>query len=201
VTGFLFTLLTLQVVSGEALRFVPVYKQGYDSSCGIAVTATLLNNYWGIPVSEAGLIQDMIGSPAEGDGRNTYSISFLTMAGYLRKQGIAARPFRMDWDGLADSLGKGYAPIVVHYEKPMPHFALLLRQEGDYAIVADPARGCGIVSRQSFERNYSGNALLTASTGALKDKAALERNVERERKRLASLRRLASGRQTRAGPR
>jgi hypothetical protein len=42
---FLFTLLATMVISEEDLRFTHVYKQGDDTSCGVAVTASLLNTY------------------------------------------------------------------------------------------------------------------------------------------------------------
>jgi predicted double-glycine peptidase len=57
---FLFTLLATMVMSEEELRFTPVYKQGYDTSCGVAVTASLLNTYWNIPITEADLYQSLI---------------------------------------------------------------------------------------------------------------------------------------------
>jgi predicted double-glycine peptidase len=59
-TRFLFTLLSTMLISEEELRFAHNYKQGYDTSCGIAVTASLLTKYWNIPVTEADLYQELI---------------------------------------------------------------------------------------------------------------------------------------------
>jgi predicted double-glycine peptidase len=57
---FLFTLLATMMLSEEDLRFTHVYKQGYDTSCGVAVIASLLNTYWNIPIAEADLYQSLI---------------------------------------------------------------------------------------------------------------------------------------------
>ena len=66
-SSFMFFALSALMISGEELRFSHVYKQGYDSSCGIAVTAALLNNYWQIPAAESDLYQTMILNRAAED--------------------------------------------------------------------------------------------------------------------------------------
>jgi predicted double-glycine peptidase len=189
-TGFLFFVLSSLLISEEELRFTHVYKQGYDSSCGIAVTAALLNHYWNIPISEADLYQTMILDRVSEDA-TTYTISFLSMMDYLQHQQIAAKAYTMDWDTLHDTLAKGFAPIVINYDKPKPHFALLLHLESDYAFVADPAQGFGIVDKPTFERQYSGNALLTASRNAQKNTAYIQHITTATQKRLATLQDLA----------
>ncbi|MDR1095407.1 MAG: hypothetical protein LBL31_03360 [Spirochaetaceae bacterium] len=173
---FLFTLLATMVISEEDLRFTHVYKQGYDTSCGVAVTASLLNTYWNIPVTEADLYQSLIldrldRTAEDADG---YTVSLFAVAEYLKTHDVQSRAYKMDWETLEDTLKKGYGPVLIHYEKPEPHFALLTHIEGDYAFVADPARGFGMVDYRWFMKNYSGNALLTASRTAVKDTEALE---------------------------
>jgi len=196
-TRFLFTLLSLSVISGEDLRFTAIEKQGFDTSCGVAVTASLLATYWNIPVAESDLYQDMILDRLDGTGAN-YTISFATMLDYLPRRGVAGKAYRMDWDALADSLAKGYAPVVINYDKPKPHFALLLAvnagDTGAFAVVADPARGTGLVSRAVFEAEYSGNALLTASREAERNAEFIAGEVTAEERRLAALERLAAHR-------
>jgi hypothetical protein len=59
-------------------------------------------------------------------GDITYSISFQTMMNYLNQYGIASRGYKMNWKTLKDTLEKDYAPIIINYDKPTPHFALLL---------------------------------------------------------------------------
>jgi ABC-type bacteriocin/lantibiotic exporter with double-glycine peptidase domain len=178
------------LLTEEDLRFTYVYKQGYDTSCGVAVTATLLNTYWNIPITEEDLYQSLILDQTDED-TVTYTVSLYTIAEYLKTWGIQSRPYKMDLETLDDSLKKGYAPVLIHYEKPVPHFALLVHMEAGYAFVADPARGFGLVDTQQFMKNYSGNTLLTASREASKDTTALETVITGGKKRLNQLQGLA----------
>lgn len=75
-------------------------------------------------------------------------------------------------DGLTSLIDKGYAPLVVHYDEPEKHFALLLGFKDGRAIIADPARGMESLSRESFEERYSGTAMALASK-TLRPEAAL----------------------------
>jgi ABC-type bacteriocin/lantibiotic exporter with double-glycine peptidase domain len=186
----LFTLLATMLFSEEDLRFTHIYKQGYDTSCGVAVTASLLNTYWHIPISEADLYQDLILDQAQEEAA-TYTVSMRAIGEYLKTQGIQSRAYKMDWETLEDSLSKGYGPILIHYEKPDPHFALLVHVEGWYGFVGDPARGFVLVDKGEFMKHYSGNVLLTASREASKDTGAVEGVIARGRERLTRLQGLA----------
>jgi ABC-type bacteriocin/lantibiotic exporter with double-glycine peptidase domain len=205
-TRFLFTLLSTMLISGEELRFTYAQKQGYDTSCGVAVTASLLNTYWNTPINEVDLYQDMILDRLAETGGNevsdtNYTISFLIMTDYLKQHRIAARAYKMDFSTLADSLQKGYAPIVVNYTEPQPHFALLLHiNERGFAFVADPARGFEFVDSDTFNKNYSGNALLTASNGVPpKNSEYVQAVIATEERRLDRLEELATSRRLRGG--
>jgi predicted double-glycine peptidase len=190
---FMFVLLASALVSEEELRFAPVYKQGYDTSCGISATASLLDMYWGVHISESQMYQDMIIDHLS-DKDTDYTINMLTIIEYLEKHNIASRAYSMDWETLIDTLQKGYAPIIVHYAEPRPHFALLLGIEKSYALVADPAYGIHFVNFPVFTHNYSGNALLSASNIAEKKSGYIEDVVGRESRRLESLEKLATRR-------
>ena len=102
-TRFLFTLLSTMLLSEEDLRFTPIYKQGYDTSCGVAVTASLLNTYWNIPVTETDLYKDLILDQA-AEGADGYTVSLFAIAEYLKTQGIQSRAYQMDWETLEDTL-------------------------------------------------------------------------------------------------
>jgi ABC-type bacteriocin/lantibiotic exporter with double-glycine peptidase domain len=187
---YVLLLLPLLVTPEESLRFTYANKQGFDTSCGVAVTASLLNNYWNTSVTEPELYQGMIlDRITEEDA--AYTVSLLHIAEYIKTHGIQSRSYKMDWDILADTLTKGYAPIIINYDKPTPHFALLLHLRNTYAFVADPARGFEFVDKKSFEKNYSGYAMLTASASIQKNAAQIERIVRDEEKRLNRLEDLA----------
>jgi ABC-type bacteriocin/lantibiotic exporter with double-glycine peptidase domain len=190
---FVFFALTRMMVSEEELRFAAMYKQGYDTSCGIAVTASLLNHYWNTPVTEPDLYQTMILDRFDGEAA-AYTITFYDIMQYMETRQIAARAYKMDWNTLGDSLEKGYAPIIIHYEKPRPHFALLLRLLDNYALAADPAKGFEIVDKTTFEKNYSGNALLTASRDIQKNTGLIEQIASEKIQRLHTLQDLARSR-------
>jgi ABC-type bacteriocin/lantibiotic exporter with double-glycine peptidase domain len=126
----------------------------------MSVVATALDRYWGVPTDEVELIETALGEKLE-DG--DYTVSLADMAGAFEARGVAARAFRLDWDGLVGMAAKGYAPIVVHYDEPEKHFALLLGFKDGRAITVDPARGLESLSREAFEERYSGAAMALAS--------------------------------------
>ncbi len=168
--GQLATLLVLAASPKESLRFQFCHEQGFDTSCGMTVAATMLDHYWGIPVSELELIETVLGDKVEaGD----YTVSLADMAAAFSLHGLSSRAYRLDWDGLHAVVGKGYAPIVVHYDRPEKHFALLLGFNGDRAVTVDPARGMESMSRETFENRYSGMAMLAASAAMAADADAL----------------------------
>jgi hypothetical protein len=144
------------VLPKEELRFSHVMEQQLDRSCGLAALATVLSVYWGQPVSEAALIVQLIDmAMPQSDGFDG-TISLATMASLASRYGLVSRAFRLDWHGLVDVIGKGYAPVLVHYDRPDGHFALLLGFTGTAAVVADPARGLEVLERRTFESRYSG---------------------------------------------
>lgn len=152
--------ILLIIVSKESLRFQYTMEQGYDTSCGMSVVATALDRYWGVPTDEAELIESTLGAKLE---KGDYKVSLADMASAFESRGVAVRAFRLDWEGLADLVSKGYAPLVVHYDKPEKHFALLLGFKDGRAITIDPARGLESLSREAFEERYSGAAMALAS--------------------------------------
>jgi predicted double-glycine peptidase len=184
--SFIFFILTNTLVSEESLRYTDVYKQGFDTSCGISVTSTLLNTYWNIPLTEEGMYQEMIINRMHDTDTN-YIINFLTIGEFMREYQVQSRAYKMDWDTLVDTLSKGYAPIIIHYSQPRPHFTLLFHINTDFAYVADPARGFQLVHRSNFEDYYSGNAMLTASLSAQKNNELIQELTASETTRLDRL--------------
>jgi hypothetical protein len=178
--GLVLVLALDQPVPKEGLRFSYVMEQGLDASCGMATVASALSLYWQVPVLEVELFAGLF--PQEGalkqegvrkeesDGR----VSLASMAAAFEARAVSARAFRLDWDGLEDILGKGYAPLVVHYDRPDPHFALLLGISQGIAVLADPARGLETLGRADFEKRYSGVALALASRSRQKNLDRLE---------------------------
>jgi len=160
--------------SKESLRFQYTMEQGFDTSCGMSVVATALDRYWGVPTDEVELIESTLGAKLE-DG--DYTVSLADMAVAFESRGVAARAFKLDWEGLEGLVAKGYAPLVVHYAKPEKHFALILGFKDDRVITVDPARGLESLSREAFEARYSGAAMALASKTLAPDAARLTEAV------------------------
>jgi len=184
------------VSSKESLRFQYTMEQGFDTSCGMSVVATALALYWGVPTDEAELLESTIGEKLE-DG--DYTVSLADMAKAFEARGVAARAFRLDWDGLEGLVSKGYAPLVVHYAEPDKHFALLLGFKDGRAVTVDPARGLESLSREAFERRYSGAAMALASRTLEPDVTLVAEAVDTAGKRQARLEESAARAATRMG--
>lgn len=107
----------------ESLRFQYCHEQGFDASCGLTVVTSALSHYWGIEVSEIELIEKVLGEKLD-DGDYTVNLADIALAFEL--YGISTKAYRLDWEGLMDVVAKGYSPVIVHYEKPDKHFAMLL---------------------------------------------------------------------------
>jgi hypothetical protein len=114
---FLFTLLVTVVISEEELRFTHVYKQGYDTSCGVAVTASLLNTYWNIPITEADLYQSLILDQA-GEDAAVYTVSLLSIAEYLKPR--ASSPDLIRWTG---------KPWKIPSKRVMPRYLFTMKNQ------------------------------------------------------------------------
>jgi len=170
------TLLICPVKSKESLCFQYTLEQGFDTSCGLSVVATALDRYWGVPTGEVDLIEFLLGEKLE-DG--DYTVNLADMAVAFESRGVAARAFKLDWEGLNGLVAKGYAPVVVHYSAPEKHFALLLGFKGRRAITVDPARGLESLSREAFEERYSGTAMALASRTLKPDTALVAEAVSK----------------------
>lgn len=167
-----------QPVPKENLRFAYVMEQGMDASCGMATVATALSLYWQLPTAEVDLLAELVAKEGLSGAGVDGTVSLASMAAAFKNRGISARAFRLDWDRLEDILARGYVPVVVHYDRPDPHFALLLGITGEVAILADPARGLETLGRAGFEKRYSGVAMALDSRSRQRDPLLLEEAIQ-----------------------
>jgi ABC-type bacteriocin/lantibiotic exporter with double-glycine peptidase domain len=79
----------------------------------------------------------------------------------------------LTWDQLAKRAPKS-APLLVHYDRPQKHFALVLDVEAERVITADPARGIEVLSREEFEARWSGVALFVTHPSATLNRKRLD---------------------------
>lgn len=148
--------------SKEDIRFEFTGKQLYDSSCGLSVAATILDQYWDIATTESELVSELIGTIPGHDG---LLVSLGDIAELLAARGITSRGFRMTVEEIAIAIDAGYAPLIAHYDTPTRHFVLVFGVDNhtERVIVGDPATGLHSVSIGTFLGRYSGVVLLTAS--------------------------------------
>ncbi len=173
--SFLIFNLVSSISSKESLRFQYSQEQGYDNSCGMSVSSTVLENYWNIPTNELELVEQSLGAKLlEGN----YTVNFSDMASIFTIREIASKAYKMDWNGLISIIDKGFAPVIVHYEKPEKHFALLLGFNDGRGITVDPARGLESISKSEFMKRFSGNVLVLASRTAVKNVEMLNKAIK-----------------------
>lgn len=170
----------------DAMRYRYVHRQQYDTSCGLSSASSILDLYWGVPMTEEQIVSRLLDVSQE----NPININDIMQL--LSEHGVAGRAFRMDYDELINA-AQHFVPIVVHYSYPKGHFAVLLFASPQGVIVADPARGTQHLSPTEFERRWSGVALVTASRTRDLNHSLLARVVaEKQRSHRLLLRRTRS---------
>lgn len=183
------TILALALVLAEGrvapareLRFAPVLEQEGRAGCGPAAAASLLSLYCSIPADEAAVLDSLAAAGRPKAPGERCALADIVAA--FDAFGLRSRPFRMDLAGLGSALASGFAPAIVHYARPRPHFALLLGRAGVGLVLADPAAGLEVLGLAEFSRRWSG-AVVLAEPGSLSPEgrgrlfAALEGAVAR----------------------
>ena len=158
---FFLLLLLSGTADRESLRFSFSAEQGYDSSCGLSVLASLMDRYWKKPVDEASLVREFFSAKLAG---GDLTVSFADMASVLKAKGFVCKAYQMTYDQLEKALGS-YAPLIVHYDRPLGHFALALSARRGELLVADPAEGATSLGRRHFESRWSGKVLVALLPG------------------------------------
>lgn len=149
---------SLKLTSLKELRWKTVIRQQYDFSCGSAAVATLLSYHYDTPVTEAEVFEEMF---LTGDQAKiqTDGFSMLDMKRFLDKRGLKSDGFRMTLDKLARI---GVPGIVLINTRGYLHFVVVKGIEHDRVVVADPALGTTVWSRENFQSVWGGGIVLAA---------------------------------------
>lgn len=158
---FLLLFLLSETTDRESLRFEYSIEQGFDTSCGLTTLSCLMDRYWGIPANEVSLARDFFAEKIVG---GDLTVSFADMAGILKAKGFSCKAYQMNFGQLEKAVAK-YAPIIVHYDRPEGHFALVLAVRDGSVLTADPAEGTISREQAAFESLWSGNVMLAALPG------------------------------------
>lgn len=146
--------LTKRLTSLKELRARHVVFQEYDFSCGAAAIATLLNYWFGEPVTEQEII---LGIAERADVQKVLTrraFSLLDMKRFAEQRGFKGAGFRgMDLAQLTELK----SPIVPLLQHGYPHFVVVrgLNARGRVDI-ADPAFGNRTMSVKDFQAAWQG---------------------------------------------
>lgn len=124
-----------------------VITQSTPSDCGPAALATLLRFYCDVPTDEAEMVR-LTGANA------LIGTTFLKLQGAAEAKGCAADSFRMTLPTLQEQLKSYPMPVIVRTLLPEPHFSILLGWDGDRVLLADPAHGNLIMSKNAFLQRW-----------------------------------------------
>ena len=158
--------VTVNVMSLKEKKFDSVGKQNYDFSCGSAALATLLTYHYDTPMTEAELFDTMWAAGDKNKIRRE-GFSLLDMKNYLQRLGMRSDGFRVPLDKLRQV---GVPTITLITTRGYTHFVVLRGITDTHVVVGDPALGSRLVTREQFEKEWSGIAF------AIHNKARLARS-------------------------
>ena len=167
---FLLLLLFSETVDRESLRFAYSTEQGFDTSCGLTALSCLMDRYWGVPSDEVSLARIFFAEKIVSDD---LTVSFADMAAILKAKGFSCKAYQMNFRQLEKAVA-GYAPVIVHYDRPEGHFVLVLAVRDGSVLTADPAEGTISREQTAFESLWSGNVMLASLPGRAVDLELIE---------------------------
>jgi len=152
-----------KIISLESLHFTDCYKQGLDTSCGIATTASFLRFFYNIELDEKKLIEQFFEKLKE---KNDFTISMLDIKNILEYYGFTVKGVKITKLQLIKY--SMYAPVILHFEKPQKHFTIFTGFYGQYLFLVDPSIGIHFIDDKDFENKFSGYALFVYGKDELK---------------------------------
>jgi len=142
------------VRSLRELRQANVVVQQWDTSCGAAALATLLNYQHGLPVPEKTIAEAMLQrtDPLRVKVRGGFSL--LDLKRYVDAQGLHGVGYlNLSLANLLD-MAPAIVPVVI---RGYAHFVVVRGRSGEKVLLADPAFGNRTVDVGAFERSWQGN--------------------------------------------
>lgn len=146
------TPLTRQIL--DRLRHYPWVEQQSSSDCGAACLA-MVSRYWN-KVLPLNWLREQANI-----GRSGASLKSLSKA--AEKIGFHARPVRASVDRIVEQTN----PWIAHWQGN--HYVVVYKISQRKAIIADPALGKRIISRNEFVTHWTGYGLLLEPTERLKE--------------------------------
>ncbi len=169
--------------SFEAMKFQHVHEQGADLSCGLSVASSILNLYFNYEVDEDVLV-DEFRDIINDDQR----VSLADLQHVMTSYGYDSRVFKLNFENLLKAVNI-YTPVVVHYDRPQPHFVIVFGSYENNLIIGDPAQGVYVLSSKGFLAQWSGVALVINTQNTALDLQRIENLVSEQIKRYKTLER------------
>jgi predicted double-glycine peptidase len=142
------------VRSIREIRQTNVVVQQWDTSCGAAALATLLQYQHGLLDSEKHIAEAMlrITDPLKVKVRGGFSL--LDLKRYADARGLEGIGYmNLDLDDLVE-MAPAVVPIMT---RGYPHFVVVRGKADDKVLIADPAFGNRTMAVEAFERAWQGN--------------------------------------------
>lgn len=133
-----------QLLNFSGTRRLPVIHQTEAAECGLACLA-MIASFHGYETDLAHLRQRI---QISGHGTNLKNL--IDMAARLH---LAGRALKLD----SDSLGGLQLPCILHWD--MNHFVVLKAVKSRKAIIHDPAGGEKVLTKEEFDKHFTGIAL------------------------------------------
>ena len=152
-----------KITSFEQIHFQACYKQGLDTSCGIATCASFLRFFYGINLDEKALIEKFFKKLEE---KGDLTISLLDIKNVIESYGFTVKGAKIKRSDLYKY--SMYTPILLHFEKPQKHFTLFIGSYGQYIFLSDPSIGVHFIDNNEFDSKFSGYALFIYGKDELK---------------------------------
>jgi hypothetical protein len=152
----LLAVMVAAVIPMETLLFTAIDEQRHDTDCAQAVIESIAAEFWMRPVT----------APRD-PGNDDFRMTIGEIHELLQRCHVENRAFWIKWDQLLELLDV-FGPAIVHFEHPSGHFAVAIGgivgagdgKSVEHLLIADPARGDVIVSREWWSRHASGATVI-----------------------------------------
>src|SRR5690606_12842736 len=125
----------------RSLRYEGVIAQTGWHTCGPAAAATLLQHFFGVPATEADLLELAVEEMAALGQDPHEGISALALVRALARYGLPVRGFRVEVSDLVAYFHQGGLPAILHVTVPESHFLVAVGAVGQQVLLADPSFG------------------------------------------------------------
>jgi predicted double-glycine peptidase len=160
-------IVKVHVVSLRDQLFAGIVHQQTDYSCGAAAVATILDDAYGMHLSERAAILGML-RVSDYDTVKYRGFSMLDMKHYVESLGMEGVGYRLS----IDTLYKVQVPsIVLMSIEGYEHFVVLKKATAEYAYVADPMLGNRAIPAADFASSWNNIIFVVAASGFDRDSA------------------------------